>query len=381
MKPRLFTPGPTPVPEEIMLRMAEPLIHHRTEEFQQILRDASEGLQYLFCTTQPVMTLAASGTGAMEAAIVNTLSAGDEIITVNCGKFGERWGKIAAAYGLQYHEIEIEWGTAVTTEQILEQLEHYPATKAICLTHSETSTGVFTDIKAIAETLRKSYDGLIIVDGITSVGALEMRFDEWDIDIVATGSQKGLMIPPGLAFIALSERAWNAAQTSTLSSFYFDLKKARKSLEKNSTPYTPAITLVKGLADSLRIIRKEGIENVWKRHARLAHALRKGVQALGLELFAASPSNALTSVMLPEGKGQEVVRLMKEDYNITIAGGQEALKGKICRISHLGYYDEGDMLTVLHALDGVLTKIGFEHTQGSGVLAAERIFQEEAMAV
>ncbi len=373
MKPRLFTPGPTPVPESVMLRMAQPMIHHRTPEFQASLRAVTEGLQYLFCTAQPVLTLTASGTGAMEAALVNTLSPGDEIIFVNAGKFGERWGEIARAYGLVPHEITVEWGTAVTADRVLAALAEHPAARALCLTHSETSTGVYTDVREIAAVVRPSFDGLIIVDGITAIGAHEMRFDEWGLDVVVTGSQKGLMIPPGLAFIALSERAWAAADSSGLPSFYFDLKRARASLASDDTPWTPAITLVLGVAEALAMIREEGIENVWLRHHRLGSALRAGVAALGLQLFGAPASNALTSVCLPE-RGAEFMELMKKKYKVTMAAGQDHLKGKIFRISHLGYYDEGDMLSVLYAIESALTDIGHAHDVGAGLAAAQSVF-------
>ena len=384
MKTRLFTPGPTPVPEQIMVQMAQPIIHHRTDEFKEAFADVNENLKYLFCTEQPVLTLTSSGSGGMEAAIANTLSKGDQIITVNGGKFGARWGKISQAYGLVNRQIDIEWGQAVTVDQIRTELDSSPETRAICLTHSETSTGVFTDVREIAQAIRPNFDGLIIVDGITAVGAHEMRFDDWGLDAVVTGSQKGLMIPPGLAFITLSERAWKAAETSDLPSFYFDLQQARKALDKGDTAWTPAVTLVLGLQESLAMIRREGRENVWARHARLAAGLRAGLEALGFELFAAPASNAVTSVFLPEG-GSEFQKVMKEKYGITMAGGQEHLKGKIFRVSHLGYYDEGDMLTFLHYTERAMDDLRLPFESGNGVEAAQKVFsallgKEEALA-
>lgn len=375
MRPRLFTPGPTPVPEQVMLRMAQPIIHHRTEEFQAALEGVTADLGYLFCTDGPVLTLTSSGTGAMEAAIVNTMSRGDAIVTVNGGKFGERWGNIAEAYGLVHHSIDLEWGTAVTAERLIEELERHPETGAVCLTHSETSTGVFTDVKSIAAAIRPKFDGLILVDGITAVGAHEMRFDDWDLDVVVTGSQKGLMIPPGLAFIALSERAWQRTERSDLPSFYFDLVEARKALEKGDTPWTPALTLVLGLAESLSMIRQEGRENVWARHERLADGLRRGMTALGFDLFGTPPSNAVTSVRVPEG-GEKFQSVMKSKYGITMAGGQDHLKGKIFRVSHLGYYDEGDMLAFLHCAERALSDLNLPFESGAGVAAAQQAFME-----
>ena len=226
---------------------------------------------------------------------------------------------------------------------------------------------------AIAKAVRPGFDGLIIVDGITAVGAHELRMDEWGIDVVVTGSQKGLMIPPGLAFIALSERAWHASESSRLPKFYFDLAAARTSLASNDTPWTPAVTLVLGVAEALRMIREEGIENVWRRHDRLGSALRAGVAALGLEPFGNPPSNAVTAIRLPE-KGDEFMSLMKKKYKITMAAGQDHLKGKIFRVSHLGYYDEPDMLSVLYAIESALTDIGHQHAVGAGLAAAQQIF-------
>lgn len=373
MKSRLFTPGPTPVPESVMLRMAQPIIHHRTSEFREIFQRASENLQYLFQTKQPVLTLTASGTGAMEAALVNTLSPGDEIIYVDGGKFGARWGAIAVAYGITAHALTVEWGHAPAIEDALAMVGRHPNAKAFCFTHSETSTGSYTDVRAMTAALRERFDGLVIVDGITAVGAHEMRFDDWDIDIVVTGSQKGLMIPPGLAFIALSERAWKATETSTLPKFYYSMQKARKNLATWDTPWTPAVTLVIGLGEALEMLRREGVENVWMRHERLARSLRTGVSALGLRLFADPASNAVTSVYLPE-RADEFYALLKKKYGITAAAGQDHVKGKIFRVSHLGYYDEADMFSVLYAIESALVDVDHPHEQGAGLAAALRSF-------
>lgn len=309
----------------------------------------------------------------MEAALVNTLSPGDSVMFVNGGKFGERWGEIARAFGLVTHEISVEWGTAVTAERLIEELEAHPDAKAVLLTHSETSTGVFTDIKALTLAIRPRFDGLVIVDGITAVGAHEMRFDDWDLDIVVTGSQKGLMIPPGLAFIALSERAWRATKSARIPRYYLDLGVARTALESNDTPWTPAITLLLGVADALTMIRTEGIENVWRRHDRLGMAMRAAGTALGLRLFGNPPSNALTSIMLPE-KGKEFMKLLKETYSVTVAGGQGSLKGKIFRVSHLGYYDDADMLSVIYMMERALSDVGHPFTLGAGLAAAMQVF-------
>ncbi len=373
MKQRLFTPGPTPVPESVMLRMAQPLIHHRNPEFQEIFARVNESLKYVFQTAQPVITLTSSGTGAMEAAIVNLFSPGDTVIYINGGKFGERWGKISRAYNLEAIEVKVPWGTAAQPEQIEEALKQRPTAKAVLLTHSETSTGVFTNIKRINDIIKSSSNALTIVDGITSVGAHEMRFDEWGLDCIITGSQKGLMMPPGLAFITLSERAWAMSAESKLPKFYFNLAIAKKSLLTNDTAWTPAITLVLGLDTALDMLRAEGIENVWARHERLTRAVRAGCEGLGLKLFGNSPSHALTSVWLPEAvDGKKFLDTLKKIYGVTTAAGQDDYKGKIFRISHLGYYDDADITGLFTCVELALGAVGYSFSQGAGVGAAQK---------
>jgi len=375
VKKRLFTPGPTPVPESVMLAMAEPIIHHRNPEFREILTRVNENLKYLFCTTHPVLTLACSGTGGVESTFVSLFSAGDRVISVNGGKFGERWVKMPKAYGLKVHEVTVEWGKAPTAGQIREALTAAPDAKAVYLTHSETSTGTATDVKTLARVIREASDALVCVDGITAVGAHELRFDAWGIDVCVTGSQKGLMIPPGLAFVALSERAIRSTETSTLPKFYFDLRKALKSYQDNDTPWTPAVSLIIGVDRALAMIRAEGIENVWKRHERLAMAVRSGIRALGLRLFSDSPSYAVTPVWLPQGVDwKQFNSTLKKSYGITVAGGQDAFAGKIFRVSHLGYYDELDMVAVIAALESTLRDCGYAFQAGAGVAAVQAAF-------
>jgi aspartate aminotransferase-like enzyme len=375
LKKRLFTPGPTPVPESVMLRMAEPIIHHRHPEFREIFKRVNANLKYLFQTEQPVVTLACSGTGGVESTFVSLFSPGDAVIAVNGGKFGERWVKMPRTFGLNAVEVKVDWGKAPSEQQILEELRACPAAKAVYLVHSETSTGTATDVKALARVIRDNSNALVCVDGITAIGAHELRFDEWGIDVCVTGSQKGLMIPPGLAFVALSKRALEAMEHSTLPKFYFDLRKAVKSHQADDTPWTPAISLVIGLDAALEMIRAEGIENIWKRHERLALALRRGIEAIGLKLFSDSPSYAVTPVWMPEGiEWKDLNKLIKEKYGITIAGGQEQYAGKIFRISHLGYYDELDMISMLSALEMALTDCGFRFELGVGLRAAENFF-------
>lgn len=377
MKKRLFTPGPTPVPEHVMLKMAEPIIHHRNPEFNEVLTRVNQNLKYLFQTEQPVLTLTSSGTGGVESTFVSLFSPGDTIISVNGGKFGERWVKMPKAYGLKVVEIKVEWGKAPTAQQILDALRAHPETKGVYLTHSETSTGTATDVKALSKLIRENSNALVCVDGITAVGAHELRFDEWGLDVCVTGSQKGLMIPPGLAFVALSKRAIAAMETSTLPKFYFDLRKALKSYEKNDTPWTPAVSLVVGVDSALEMLRAEGIENIWRRHERLATAVRSGVVALGLKLFSEFPSYAVTPVWLPEGMNWKVFNnTLKSKYGITIAGGQDDYAGKIFRISHLGYYDELDMVTMVAALEMALKECGYKFELGTGVQAVLKSFAQ-----
>lgn len=375
MKKRLFTPGPTPVPETVMLKMAEPIIHHRNPEFNEVLTRVHANLRYLFQTQQPVLTLTCSGTGGMESTFVSLFSPGDTVISVNGGKFGERWVKMPRAFGMNAVEIKTGWGKAPTPEQILDALKTHPEAKAVYLVHSETSTGTATDIKTMARLIREHSKALVCVDGITAVGAHELRFDEWGVDVCVTGSQKGLMIPPGLAFVALSQRAIAMMETSKMPKFYFDLRKALKSYADNDTPFTPAVSLIIGVDLALQMIRAEGIENVWRRHERLANALRAGIQALGLKLFSDSPSYAVTPVWVPDGVSwKSFNKILKGEIGITIAGGQDDYKDKIFRVSHLGYYDELDMIAFVGALERTLAAVGYKFSVGAGLAATQHAF-------
>lgn len=374
-KKRLFTPGPTPVPENIMLRMAQPIIHHRNPEFKEIFAELNENLKYLFQTNQDVFTLTSSGTGAMEASVANVIGENEKAIFVNGGKFGERWGHLIKTFGGIPIEIKKEWGNPPTIDEVIELIKANPDVKAIYLTHSETSSGTVTDVKEIAKAVHQISDALVIVDGITSIGAIELRMDDWDIDIVITGSQKGLMIPPGLAFIAVSERAWKKIEQTENRTFYLSLKKAKKALETGDTPWTPAITLVIGANEALKMIKQERLENIWKRHSKLAEGIRIGVKAIGLKLLSKNPSNAITAVLMPDGiEFKKFNDALKYEFGITVAGGQENYKGKLFRISHLGYYDELDMISMISALEFALKKVGYKFESASGVTAIQNYF-------
>lgn len=369
-KYRLFAPGPVPVPEEVALQMARPIIHHRTKSFEKVVAQVKEDLRWLYQTRNDVLVLASSGTGAMDSAISNTLNAGDKVIVVDGGKFGERWWKIAQAYGLETDIIKVTWGEAVDPKEIESRLNK-GGYRAVLVQASESSTGTYHPIEEIAKLTRGREDTLLIVDAISALGAVNLPMDAWGIDVLVAGSQKALALPPGLAFIALSEKAWRFAETCKTKKFYFDLKREKKNLEQNTTAFTPAISLVIGLAESLRTMKAEGLENLFARHARLAKATREGMKALGLRLYSKSPVNSLTAACVPDGiDGSKVTKIMESKFNMTIAGGQDAAKGKIFRIAHLGYFDELDIVTVVAAIEGTLAELGYRFEMGKGVGAA-----------
>jgi aspartate aminotransferase-like enzyme len=355
--------------------MARPIIHHRTAEYEEIFTQVKRGLKRLFQTRQDVLVLSSSGTGAMEAAVSNLLSAGDEVLVVVGGKFGQRWVDICKAYQVDARVLEVEWGQAVEPDEVARALKENPQTKAVFTTFSETSTGVMHDIKTIAEIVAGCPETVLVVDAITAVGVMEVPMDDWGLDVVVTGSQKALMMPPGLSFIALSDKAWRLADTSRLPKYYFNLKKERKTQAKNQSAYTPAISLIIALRESLALIEQEGLERIYRRHSLLAQATRAAVQAIGLELLAPqSPSAALTAVKLPAGIEDTALRkLLSQKYGVTIAGGQDHLKGKIFRIAHLGYMATFDVITAIAALEMALQELGYSLQLGAGVKAAQQI--------
>ncbi|MBI3988099.1 MAG: alanine--glyoxylate aminotransferase family protein [candidate division NC10 bacterium] len=373
-KQHLLAPGPTPIPSEALLAMARPILYHRSPAYEALFAHVREGLKSLFRTEHEVLMFTASGTGAMEAAVVNTLSPGDRALVVVGGKFGERWAELCQAYGVEVIPVEIEWGKALRPEQVTSALEQDPSIKAVFVTHSETSTGVLHDVRALAEVVKEK-EALLIVDAITSLGVTEVETDAWGLDIVVAGSQKALMIPPGLAFCAVSKKTWAAVGRSKLPRFYFDFQATKKSQEKNQSPFTPAVSLVAALKEALDLIQAEGLEKVIARHKRLSRATLAGVEALGLEPFAERPSPAVTAVKAPEGIApKEIVKAMRTKYGITIAGGQGKLKDTIFRIAHLGYADESDVILVLSTLERILSELGYPAKLGEGVRAAQEIF-------
>jgi aspartate aminotransferase-like enzyme len=377
IKQYLLAPGPTPVPPQVLAACALPVVHHRTPQFAVVLAEVQEGLRELFGTASEVLVLTSSGTGAMEGAVTNLLSPGDEAIVVNGGKFGERWTKICGAYGVVVHEIEVPWGQAVRPEAVVAALDAHPRSKALFVQASETSTCALHPVPALAELTRRR-DTLLVVDGITAVGVIDLPMDRLGIDVLLTGSQKALMVPPGLAFVALSERAWKATGSARLPRFYFDFQRERKGVAERSTAWTPAGSLIQGLRVALGMLREEGLANVHARHDRLARATRAGATALGLRLLAAeSPSPAATAVLLPDGvDGSALFRYLRDRMQVTFAGGQDRLKGKIIRLSHLGWVGSFDVVTGLAALELALHRFGVPVRLGAGVGAAEAVLAE-----
>ena len=378
-KYQLMAPGPTPVPSEVLLAMARPMIHHRTPEYEALFVEVRAGLKRLFQTSQDVIPFACSGTGVMEAAVVNTLSQGDTVAVVTAGKFGERWLEICRAFGLIVVELKAPYGESVPAERVADALRKTPAIKAVLTQHSESSTGVLHDVRSYAAATRAT-EAILIVDAVSSLGIANVEMDAWGIDVVVAGSQKGLMLPPGLGFCALSDKAWARTGTSALPKYYFNIVEERKTVAKNEAHFTPAVSIVIGLREVLRMLEAEGWPNVFRRHDRLARATRAGVEALGLPLFArATPSPALTAVTAPPGvDGEQIVELYARTHNITIAGGQGSMKGKIFRLGHMGYAAEFDVITALAALEQILAELGQPVDFGAGLRGAQKVFAERS---
>jgi len=356
----LRIPGPTPCPEEVLHAMTKQMINHRGKEFEELIGQVTLRLKELFQTKGDVFVLTCSGTGGMETAIVNTLSPGDRVLSVSIGAFGDRFATIAERFGADVTRLSFEWGQAADLDVIKRSLDSDASIKAVLVTHNETSTGVTNDLAAISS-LVKSYDKLIIVDGISSVGCIEMCFDDWGCDVVVTGSQKGFMVPPSLAMVAVSERAWKAHAEAKMPRFYWDFTAAKNFLDKGQTPWTPAVSTFYALAVSLEMMAEEGMANIFTRHARLGQKTREGVKSLGLSLFADEKfaSNTVTAVKSPEGvDAKHLLQILRDEQGFVLAGGQQKLGGKIFRIGHLGYVTDADIDDVLRVLRLVLPKVG-----------------------
>jgi aspartate aminotransferase-like enzyme len=371
----LMAPGPVAVAPEVMSRMSQPIIHHRSPQFSALLTHVREDLKYLFQTQNDVLILAASGTGGMEASVVNLLSPGDKAIVVRGGKFGERWTELCEAYGVGVVNIDVTWGQAVDPAEVKRALEANPEAKVVFVQAHETSTGVKHPVRELGELVKDRPQTVLAVDAISGLGVYDIRTDEWGLDVVVTGSQKSLSLPPGLAMVSVSPKAWAMAEKASLPKYYFNFLKERKAMGKQTTAFTPAVSLIIGLNEVLGNVRQTGLSAIFAHHRRLAEGTRAGVTAMGLELFAREPSEAITAIKAPEGiDGQQVVKILREDYGITIAGGQSQAKGKIFRISHMGYLDEWDMLVALAAVERALTELGHRLELGKGVAAAQAYF-------
>ncbi len=377
-KHMLMIPGPTPVPEKVLLAMAKHPIGHRSGDFSKIIAEINQGLKWLHQTKNEVLSLNVSGTGAMEAGIINFLSPGDRVLVGSNGKFGDRWAQISEAFGLKVDRITAEWGKPLDTEEFKAKLaaDTNKEIKAVIVTHSETSTGVLNDLETINRYVKEHGKALIIVDAVTSLGAYNVPIDEWDLDVVASGSQKGYMIPPGMGFVSVNDKAWKAYETAKLPRFYMDLGKYKKANAKDSTPFTPPVNLMYGLQTSLQMMQTEGLENIFARHERLTKATRAGVKALGLDLFAADDcaSTAATAIIPSSVEAEKIRGTMRKKYDIALAGGQDHFKGKIFRIGHLGFVSDRDVLTVISCLEATLIELGYENfASKAGVKAAAKV--------
>jgi serine---pyruvate transaminase len=373
IKKYLFTPGPAPVPPEVLLEMARPIIHHRTPEFSAALDQARDRMKPLYGTSSEVILLASTGTGAMEAAVINLLQPGEHAIYVNGGKFGERWGKLLAAFGMIGHEVRVEWGRAARPGQIEDAFKAYPESRAVLVQASETSTCAIHPVAEIGEVSRKR-GAMLIVDGITSVGVFEQRMDEWGVDAFVTGSQKALMLPPGLGMVALSPRAIDVAKTNKTPRFYFDLLKELKAQrDEHTTAWTAAVSLIFGLNKSLELIHTEGLPQVYARHALMAEATRDAASALGLKLLSPdNPAPGVTGILIPDGlDGGKLVKFLRDSLGVSVQGGQDQMKGKLVRIGHMGHLSPFDTLIAVSALEMGLKHIGANIQLGAGVAAVQ----------
>ncbi len=377
--PNLRIPGPTPVPPDILEAVAHPMVNHRGREFAALISRVAERLKDWFQTSNDVLILSASGTGGLESAVVSTLSPRDRVLSVSIGAFGERFAAIADTYGAEVIPLQYEWGQAARAEDVRQALAEHPDVKAVLVTHNETSTGVTNPLEEIARAIRSQESGvrsqgpsrasgrtdgpLVLVDAVSSLGAIPFEADGWGLDVVVTGSQKGWMVPPGLAFVSMSERAWRAYENAKMPRFYLDLGRHRDALAKGQTPWTPAMSIFFGLDVALERMAEEGAERIFTRHASMGRMVREGVKAFGLELLCQDEryaSDTVTAIKCPEGVEVSALRnTMEDEYNVVIAGGQGKLQGKIFRIGHLGLVEEEDIRETLAALEQTLAKLGF----------------------
>lgn len=378
IKQRLFTPGPTDVPADVLVEMAKPIFHHRTARFKEMFTSVNAGLKKLLLTDSDVLTIAGSGTAGMEAAIGCAVPRNKKVLVAQGGKFGERWVKVAKVYGCDVDEVKSEWGTSITPQQVKEKLASGQY-GAVVVVHSETSTATTCDLQGIAAEVAKT-DAILIADCITSAGTLPLRTRDWGVDIVVSGSQKAFMLPPGLAIVAVSDKAWKVIDTITPPTLYLNLKAYRKSIAENDVPYTPAVTLLRGLQVALDTINGIGIEKIWSRCAIIAEAFRKAMQAQGLVIFSRQPSDSVSGVLYPEGVEDKKFRnkVLRDKWGSSVAGGQGMLEGKMFRVSHMGYIDPLDTIGLVAAVEYALAECGVKVEIGKGVAVAANIIKQWA---
>jgi aspartate aminotransferase-like enzyme len=368
-----MTPGPSPVPSSVREALSREIMHHRTDEFIEILKEVNEGLKYIFCTKNPVITFASSGTGAMEAAVCNFFSPKDKVVAIVGGKFGERWIELGKAFELDVVVMDVEPGDAPLAKELQKILDMHKDIKGVFTTLCETSTATVFDIKWIAS-LTRDKNILLIVDAISGLGQDVLLTDEWGVDVVVSGSQKGCMLPPGLSFISLNDKAKNFLKTAKLPKYYFDLNKALKAYEKNDTPFTPAVSLIVGLKESIELIRKDGIEKMWERFKKMSVAAQEAAKALGLEVFSKNPSSALTAIVAPSGmNSKDIVKKLRKEYGTSIAAGQGELEEKIFRIAHMGWINEQDLIMCFSLLEKVLKDLGYKFKIGASVAKLQEV--------
>ena len=372
MKLKLLTAGPVQISENILKEISQPIIYHRDPEFIAILKTVVSGIQYVLETKNDILIFTASGTGGMEAVVVNLFSAGDSVLIIEQGKFSARWAEICTCYGLEAAKIELPWGESIDPEKIKQALRHNSEIKAVALTHCETSTGALNDVKAVAQAIHDNSDALIIVDVISTVGVIPFKMDEWKIDVAIASSNKGLLNPPGLAFIALNSRAWEINQHSKLPKYYFSFQKTIDAFKSGiGSPFTPAISLIRGVHLAVEEIKQKRLENIWEQHHKLADAFRTAIHAMGLEILPARPSDSLTVIKIPDGlPANEIIAQLKNDYQIIVSKGQGQLKNRVIRIGHLGELKPEDLAGVITALETILMKMGLKFKRDQ----AKRVF-------
>jgi len=370
----LLTPGPSPVPSQIREALSKEIIHHRTDEFKDILQNVHNGLKDVFRTSNPVLIFSSSGTGAMEAAVSNLCSAGDKVITVSGGKFGKRWTEIARAYGLDVIELSVEWGSAPSGDEIANLLEKNRGVKAVFTTLCETSTATVYDIEAIAKAV-KDTDAVFVVDAISGLGQDRFLTDDWGVDVAVSGSQKGFMLPPGLSFISISDKARDKLKNSSLPKYYYDLNKALKSYEKNDTPFTSSVSLIVGLKEAINLIMDEGLEERWERFKKMSLAVQEAAKGIGLKVLSRRPSASVTAILTPENiASSKLVGRLRKEYGLSIAGGQEHLKDKIIRIAHMGWIGIEDLIVGFSFLEKGLRSMGYDVKPGASLDKLQEVY-------